>query len=585
MVKKLVPRPEYPRPILSRKAWQNLNGDWHYAEDPDDRGLTDRWYLEHVYNQVIVVPFPIESEASGVHNLSPVKIHWYEREFRLPADWNDHVLLHIGAVDHLAIIFINGFEVGRHRGGYTPINLDVTHALTEGSNRLTIRVEDDISWTQARGKQAGTTKWPIDYDTVTGIWQTVWIEPVTPLHIEAIHSAFDLAGSYLTVYVEANKQNDGYASISVLKDGKVVSTASKDFGRRAEAKLVLDFPDPELWSPKSPFLYEILITITDPKGKVDAAISYTGLREINSSSGNLQLNGEPLYIRGILDQGYFPGGWYTPLDDETIRRDVELTLKLGFNCVRKHQKIEDPRYLYWADQLGLLVWEEMPSGRVFSTELVTSLTSEWLEVMRRDRQHPCIIAWVPFNESWGIWNQTTRPEQRAFVDGIVGLTKALDQTRWVVGNDGWEYSSGDLWTLHIYEGESISLSERLGSVIADPESPINSGGKVGALLGADVSGKPILLTECGGIGYSPEDLSGEEFSYGDIPTTLPELELRFRGVANTIAPIDALQGFVWTQLTDVQQEFNGVLYFDRSPKLPIALIREVILGIGPIDTT
>jgi beta-galactosidase/beta-glucuronidase len=575
-----LPRPEYPRPILTREQWLNLNGHWHYEADPLNVGLNERWYLGRDYSAQILVPYPIESEASEVHNLTPGPVHWYERCFEVPADWQQQTLLHIGACDHWARVFVNGYEVGQHRGGYGPTNLDITHALVEGNNRLTVRVADDISWTQPRGKQAGTTKWPIDYDTVTGIWQTVWLEPVAPTHIEALHSEFDLATGNLQICVEANQQTDGELKVVVKVDGAIVASGQKAFEHRAEAKLVLNIDQPQLWSPQSPTLYELELTVTGTDGSVDEVRSYVGLRQIKADGGGLYLNNEPLYIRGVLDQGYFPGGWYTPLDDEAIRQDVQLTLDLGFNCARKHQKIEDPRYLYWADQLGLLVWEEMPSGRVFSNELVMSLTREWLEILRRDRQHPCIIAWVPFNESWGIWNQTSRPEQRAFADSIVNLTHALDQSRWVVGNDGWEYSSGDLWTLHIYEGESLTLAERLDRVIEDPQASLNSGDKVGALPGANVEGLPILLTECGGVGFARGELAGDEFSYGDFPKTLEEFEVRFQTVADTVSNANKLTGFVWTQLTDVQQEINGVLYFDRTAKLPIDKIRTIIEGIG-----
>ena len=311
-------------------------------------------------------------------------------------------------------------------------------------------------------------------------------------------------------------------------------------------------------------------------GERDEATSYTGLREVSVTAGQLCLNGAPLYLRGVLDQGYFPEGWYTATTDGALRRDVELTLAMGFNCARKHQKAEDPRYLYWADKLGLMVWAEMPSGRVFSTELVESLTTEWMELIKRDRAHPSIIAWVPFNESWGVWHQSERPEQRAFVDAVTSLTKALDDSRVVVGNDGWEYSSGDLWTLHLYDEES-DVSSRLATLIEDPHSSVTSefGGRdrVGALPGADVGGLPILLTECGGIGMG--SFSEEDFSYGNLAETPEALEARMHKIMKDVRSLEALQGFVWTQLTDVQQEINGLLYFDRQPKLPIAVLHDI----------
>ncbi|RZO78158.1 MAG: glycoside hydrolase family 2, partial [OM182 bacterium] len=314
---------------------------------------------------------------------------------------------------------------------------------------------------------------------------------------------------------------------------------------------------------------------------IDTVDSHVGLREIAVVDGALRLNEQPLYLRGILDQGYFPEGWYTALTDDDIRRDVELTLAMGFNCARKHQKAEDPRYLYWADKLGLLVWAEMPSGRIFSTELVEALTSEWIDLVKRDRGHPCVMAWVPFNESWGVWHQAERPAQRAFVDGIVGLTKALDTSRCVVGNDGWEFSSGDLWTLHLYF-ENRDVATRLDELIADPSRSVTDeyGGheRAGALPAAAVAGLPILLTECGGIGFG--SYSDSDFSYGDIPQSEEALEQHIRQITDMIHAAGSLQGFVWTQLTDIQQEINGLLYFDRRPKLPLASINALMTGIG-----
>lgn len=590
-----IPRQEYPRPTIVREQWLNLNGEWQFQPDPADIGLKNCWYDEPRFDHSIIVPFPIESEASEIHDLTPSAINWYARAFERPADWQaDCVRLNIGACDHWTRVFINGRDVGQHRGGYSPISLDISHALEVGLNQIVIRVEDSLSWTQPRGKQAGTTKWPIDYDTVTGIWQTVWLEPVSKLHINALHSQFNLERSELTCWIETSHQSQADVLIELCRDNQVLSSATANLNDRAEARGTLIISNPELWSPQSPFLYDLRIRllyreidneIDSDNAYLDDIQSYVGLREIGTDKKNITLNGKPIYIRGVLDQGYFEKGWYTAVDDEILKRDVELTLALGFNCARKHQKIEDPRYLYWADRLGLLVWEEMPSGRVFSNELIRTLGHEWADIIKRDRQHPCIIAWVPFNESWGIWNQIDRPEQRAFVDGIVGITRAFDQSRLVVGNDGWEYSSGDLWTLHLYEGESSTLTERLDSLLAHPSAAINGedspvGKKVGALPKADVKDLPIILTECGGIGFVPGHLKGDEFAYGELPQSAHELAERFRTVAETITDARKLQGFVWTQLTDVQQEINGVLYFDRSPKFPMDEMRKIITSIG-----
>ncbi|MCB1644777.1 MAG: hypothetical protein KDI36_04955 [Pseudomonadales bacterium] len=577
-----IPRPEYPRPVLVRDDWLNLNGAWRFRSDPEDEGMDSGWFRAQLPDATrIIVPFPVESEASGVHVTEPSAVVWYQREFLVPEVWSGRVVLRIGACDHWARVFVNGQEVGQHRGGYAPFSFDIQHALLPGANMLTIRVEDSLSWTQPRGKQAGTTRWPIDYDSVTGIWQTVWLEPLPVIAIENTAFSYFHASGELTFTALFSGQVDGTLTAEISRKGELIATASADTGLRSEVRLKFVFSDGDLWSPESPQLYDMKLKLFNRRtSETDEARSYLALREIEVRDGQLRLNGGKLYLRGVLDQGYFPGGWYTPMTDDEIRQDVELTLAMGFNCARKHQKAEDPRYLYWADKLGLMVWAEMPSGKIFSTELIETLTREWMDLVKRDRAHPSIIAWVPFNESWGVWHQSQRPEQRAFVDGVVALTKALDQSRPVIGNDGWEFSSGDLWTLHLYQAGD-DLAVRLADLIREPGLSVtgdDSHPRVGALPGANVAGLPILLTECGGVGFGRY---GEaDFSYGDLPASQAALEERIRQTAELIHSEDMLQGFVWTQLTDIQQEINGLLYFDRTPKLPLEILKGIF---SPLD--
>lgn len=580
-----LPRPEYPRPILVRDRWLNLNGPWAFCQDRDDHGLRAQWFRDGLPDpDEIIVPYPVQAPASGVGDPDPAAVVWYQRDVVIPGDWQGRVVLRVGACDHWTRVFVNGLEVGQHRGGYAPFAFDIEHALRPGVNRIIFRVADSLSWTQPRGKQAGTTRWPIDYDGVTGIWQTVWLEPLPAVSIDSTAVQFAHATGALTFTACFSGQVDGDVSLEIHREGTCVAKASGDSRLRSEARLNLVIEDGDLWSPETPHLYDVTLRLTNrATGEVDEVESYLALREISVEDGSLKLNGAPLYLRGVLDQGYFPGGWYTALSDDDFRRDVELTRAMGLNCARKHQKAEDPRYLYWADRLGLLVWAEMPSGRIFSTELIETLTREWMDLIRRDRAHPSIIAWVPFNESWGVWHQATRPEQRAFVDAIVSLTRALDPTRPVVGNDGWEFSSGDLWTLHLYS-ETRDVPTRLAELIEQPSKSVTEeyGGqpRAGVLEGADVKGLPILLTECGGVGFG--QYGDSDFSYGERPQTEADLETDLRNIADMIDAAEALQGFVWTQLTDVQQEVNGLLYFDRRPKLPISTLNSIFSPLGAL---
>ena len=551
--------------------------------DEADEGLSAGWFRAGLPDsQEIVVPYPVESLASEINIPEPADVVWYQRDFELPEGWDGRVALRIGACDHWTRVFLNGLEVGQHRGGYAPFSFDIDHALQPGTNRIVIRVEDSLSWTQPRGKQAGTTRWPIDYDSVTGIWQTVWLEPLPKVSIESTGFSYVCESKTLTYLVDFSAQIDGELTVEISRHGSVVASGTTETGLRREVKLQFDIEDADLWAPGSPNLYDVKITLQNHATReVDVVESYLALREISVREGALLLNGQPLYLRGVLDQGYFSEGWYTAPTDEDLRADVELTLAMGLNCARKHQKAEDPRYLYWADKLGLMVWAEMPSGKIFSTELIETLTAEWIDLIKRDRAHPCVITWVPFNESWGVWHQAERPEQRAFVEGIVGLTKSLDSSRPVVGNDGWEFSSGDLWTLHLYF-ENRDIATRLKELMDDPSRSVTdeAAGRVrqGALPGVVVEDLPILLTECGGIGFGR--YSDDDFSYGNIPKNEQEFEQQIRDIAAMIDNASELQGFVWTQLTDIQQEINGLLYFDRQPKLPLNVWKEIFTKIG-----
>lgn len=581
------PRPEYPRPNFVRDEWLNLNGTWRFRSDPDDLGLQQHWFEGFSEGDPITVPFAAGSQASGIAPIENCKTVWYCRA--LPAiDWNsDAILLNIGAADHATSVWINGQHLLDHRGGYTPIQGDIKPFLDNGNNFIVIRVSDTTSWQQPRGKQAGDTRWPIDYDGITGIWQTVWLEPASLLRICHVGYRYHRSEQRLQITVRLSEHSEADVTVT-LHHGEDQSISSmKNCALRSEVVINLDVPDPRLWCPEDPHLYPVTLQIYQDQILGDEVLSYTGLRTIDIDKGKLQLNGEKLYVRGILDQGYFEQGWYTPVSDEALKRDVELTLAMGFNLVRKHQKIEDPRYLFWADQLGLLVWNEMPSGRIFSTALIHDLTHEWMSIIERDQAHPSIIGWVPFNESWGVWNQRQRPEQRHFVDAIFHLTKALDPSRPVIGNDGWEYSTGDLWTLHLYDTTEQTLASRLQALIEQPSGPVHDGAepRVGALPGADPRGKPILLTECGGIGLiTPEALMDDApFAYGDLPTTVTELTARTEALLAAIAATPAIDGFVWTQFTDVQQEINGLLTFNREPKIPLEILRSMILSVGQQD--
>jgi beta-galactosidase/beta-glucuronidase len=584
------PRPEYPRPQLVRPRWRSLNGPWQLAFDASDRGLRDGWERGRPFEQRIQVPFPIGAPLSGVVAPEPPPRIWYRRELDVRAEeLGPRTRVYVGACDFDTRVFVNGRDVGRHRGGYTPVVCEAGHALRAGANEIVLRVEDRDTWTQPRGKQAaGAFRTPVDYDPVVGVWQSVWLEPLPEVSIDEVWTRWSAASGELAVHVAFSEPWSGEVEVALFDGASELARERGGGLGRPEARVPLRLSGPRLWSPSDPHLHSLEVTLLVAGGEADRVTSPCGVRELGRDGGRVLLNGAPLYLRGVLDQGYFPGGWYAAASDADLRRDVELVRSLGFNCARKHQKLEDPRWLHWADRLGLLVWSEMPSGRDFSTALVSDLAREWTEAVRRDRGHACIVAWVPFNESWGAWNQARRPEERAFVEGVAGLTRALDPTRLIVANDGWEYAAGDLWTLHLYEGESEGVRERLAALLADPHAAVLPQGhllgeRVGALPDADVSGLPVLLTECGGIGFAPGEApaTGEPaFAYGELPKTEAELESRIRAAAEVVTSCSQLAGFVWTQLCDVQQEINGLVSFERRPKLPVERLAAIFSRIG-----
>lgn len=534
----------------------------------------------------ITVPFAPGAAASGILWESPSSVVWYQRSFDRPKWSHPGLLLNIGASDYISDIYINGHHVCSHRGGYTAIQCAIEDWVEERGNVLTIRVADTDSWQQPRGKQAGDTRWPIDYDAVIGIWQSVWLEPVTDHYFTSIFSRYDDAGKTLSVSLTVSEQSHGRLIVKLSREGVVVESAQANFANRDEATVRLVLADPQLWSPDDPNLYDLDVTLIDEPGKtIDQIASYAGLREVRWQDGGLLLNGERQYLRGVLDQGYFPDGWYTAVDDEALRRDVALTKAMGFNFARKHQKIEDPRYLYWADKLGLMLWAEMPAGRIFSTQLIQALVEQWPRALIRDRSHPSIVGWVVFNESWGIWHQGERPEQRHLADALYSLTKSIDPTRPTIGNDGWEFSTGDVWAVHSYEQGHGALAKCIDRLLESPQSYVADVGRPrqGALEGADPRKLPLVLSECGGVGFVGSNRSAaaehDDFAYGEMPENEDNYASACRGLLAEISEIHQLSGFVWTQLTDVQQEVNGLLFFDREPKLPIEHIRQMVLSV------
>ena len=592
---------EYPRPQLRRHPWVCLNGPWRFTYDDKIRfrvpGDVDAWPLE------ILVPYAPESVRSGIHDTGFHLACWYERDFELaPAALDsdgrptEHTYLHFGAVDYQAQVWVNGEFVAEHEGGHTPFSADITYALREvGLQRVTVRVQDDpYDLEKPRGKQ----DWQLEphaiwYPRTTGIWQTVWLERVANAHIASLRWTPNLERWEIALHAQMTSRLADELRLSVtLRIGDNV-LASDDYGvihQEVHRRIALsdpgvdDFRNELLWSPERPTLIAADLELKCNGVVVDRVSSYTALRSISAQREKILLNGRSYNLRLVLDQGYWPDTLMTAPSDAALRRDVELTKAMGFNGVRKHQKIEDPRYLYWADVLGLLVWEEMPSAYRFTGKAINRMLQEWAEVIARDRSHPCVIVWVPFNESWGVPDLSLVAAARDAVAALYHVTRTLDPTRLVIGNDGWESSATDIIGIHDYTSDPAHFRARYGPEVK-PQELVDrrwAAGRILTLDGFPHRGQPICLTEFGGIAQLNKDAgSSKEWGYAVAPDAAT-FEQRVTALIEVVRTTAMFSGFCYTQFADTFQETNGLLTADRTPKIPLAKITAAVRGDAPL---
>ena len=574
----------YPRPQLVRAQWQSLNGPWRFAFDNERRYRLPS--DEIAWTHDIIVPFPPESQASGVGDRGFHRACWYQREFLLQPG-GPCVLLHFGAVDYQATVWLNGHVVARHEGGHTPFVANISDVLLEdGPQVLTLLVEDDPhDLAKPRGKQ----DWQLEphsiwYPRTTGIWQSVWIERVASTYIRKLRWTPVFEGYEIgcEIFAAGTICTDLTVGVRIWHGSSLLADDQyKLIEHEANRKIALSDPGIDdsrnelLWSPERPILLDAEVTLRHGDTVLDKIQSYTALRSVAINRDRFMLNGRPYPLRLVLDQGYWPDTLLTAPSDDALRRDVELAKALGFNGVRKHQKIEDPRYLYWADRLGLLVWEEMPSTYRFSTKAITRMVAEWTDVIERDYSHPCILVWVPFNESWGVPNLTAIQAHRNAVEALYHLTRTLDPTRPVIGNDGWEASATDILGIHDYDCDPerlqarYAISEAGRTALFDQRRP---GGRILTLDGFPHRGQPIVLTEFGGIAFDKEQPDEcATWGYARVGNEAAFLDLyqRLMTVVNTA---QMFSGFCYTQFADTFQEANGLLTADRTPKAALELL-------------
>ncbi|MDQ3253807.1 MAG: glycoside hydrolase family 2 [Acidobacteriota bacterium] len=588
-----VPRPEYPRPQFVRPEWLNLNGEWEFAFDDAEQGIQNNWHDGRVLPKRITVPYPYQCELSGINDKSVHEMVWYARTFEVPHEWRGQdILLHFGAVDYLAIAWINGEDVGNNRGGHVPFQFEISPYLRDGENRLTVRVIDRQDAHKPRGKQS-TSGLPhdIDYYCTTGIWQTVWLEPVPSTRIEEVRITphAERGAVEMSVYLHAPAAARRFEA-EALDGGQVVARA-EELTAAAAGWLTLNIPYPKLWSTESPHLYDLRIRLYEDDKLIDEIESYTGLRSVELRDGRVVLNGKPTYLAMVLDQGYWPESYMAAPSDVALRADVEWIKRFGFNGARKHQKIEDPRWLYWCDKLGLLVWEEMPNARAWSSDAEERLANEWRRAVRRDYNHPSIIAWVPINESMGFPGlERNHPGQYAFIERMVSATRRIDPKRPIIDNDGWEHSDvTDIFAIHDYTPTGEGLRARYHETLAGGSLPPTAWleNKPLLVLGSRYRGQPVMLTEVGGFLLEPSDVPEENLDmlyqfYGSVHSN-DELLVKYRDLMEGIASLHFLAGFCYTQLTDIEHESNGLLTYDRKPKFAPERIAEIHRELFGLD--
>ncbi|MEO8372497.1 MAG: sugar-binding domain-containing protein [Candidatus Solibacter sp.] len=555
-----------------------MNGAWKLHIDDENIGLEQRWFSRDDFPAEIVVPFSLESPMSGIGDRSFHPCVWYRRAFDVPAEWaGRRVLLHFGAVDYRATVWVNGIVVAMHEGGHTPFSCDIAGALNATGNFVTVRAEDPPTDRYIpRGKQHWeATPASIFYARTTGIWQTVWLEPVPASYLESVRITSNINGTVSFSVKLSQPEPSQFVTIAIHENGRTLASAmSLADGPRAVASASL--ADPKLWSPEYPNLYGVRLELHSSAGLLDQVDTYFGIRSVAAQDGKVLLNGNPIFLKTVLDQGYWPQSNLTPPSDEAIQEDIRIVKDLGFNGVRKHQKVEDPRFLYWADRLGLLVAAEMANAYLFNEDAVARITREWIEVLARDYNHPSIVIWTPINESWGVPNLTDR-KQQAHLKALYHLTKSLDDTRLVIDNDGWEHTEvTDLFAIHDYTRTGAEFLRRYQSA-QGPPLPLY--GKLYLANGQRYNGSPILLWEFGGVGYIlPEDAANvpaNSWGYSGMEVDAGAALERMKGLYEAIAYLPQIAGICYTQLYDVEQEVNGLMTYDRRMKFDHAAIREI----------
>ena len=574
----MIYRPEHPNPQFQRANWINLNGPWQFAFDHGRSGIERGFFradqvVEKFFDRMIQVPFCPESELSGIGYKDFINAVWYRRNFCLdPAPDGSRVLLHFGAVDYASIVYVNGREAGRHTGGYSSFTFDITELVQSGENILTVYAEDTVRCSsQPSGKQSAEYgSFGCFYTRTTGIWQTVWLEIVPRQYVRKVKFYPDLDKRSLDI--ECDVVGTGPITFSASYNGKPCGSVTGNASGNGN-RFTLPLEELHLWEAGYGRLYDIHITFGS-----DQVSSYAGMRQVRLDGYAFLLNGKPLFQRTVLDQGYYRQGIYTAPDDQSLLQDIRLAKAFGFNGARLHQKVFEPRFLYHCDREGYLVWGEHANWGMDlnDPEAFLHFMPEWLEILERDFNHPSIIGWCPFNETW---NDRVPQRYRHTLESIWRMTKSLDHTRPCIDTSGGYHTEAtDIYDIHdyrqdaaVFAGHFIEFPQDIASMEPFPDHQ------------KYIKGLPLFVSEYGGIKWDTLRENKDAWGYGDAPKTEEEFLERYRGLTSALLNHPYIMGFCYTQLYDVEQETNGLCDYDRKPKFDVDTIRAINSAYAAIE--
>ena len=579
----MIPRNEYPRPQLVRKDWLNLNGEWDFEIDNSKCGMEKEFFKKDTLENKITVPFCPESELSGINNKDFMNCVWYRRELDIPQEWNSKkILLHFGAVDYHAVVFVNGTKIGEHRGGYTPFTFDITDYLKDSGNYVTLCAYDDVrGHNQPAGKQCPQLRsCGCSYTRTTGIWQTVWLECVDSCYVDNINFAYDIETPSVNVKCRLGGEFLGCTvKATALWEGKAVGSGEYHaYSNSVEIPVALS--EKHLWEVGKGNLYDLEITVEKDGKTLDFVQSYFGLRTVCLDGRVFKINGKAVFGRWVLDQGFYPDGIYTAPTDEALKNDIIYSMQLGFNGARLHEKIFEPRFLYWADKLGYIVWGEHANWELNVTDAgqIQHFLPEWLESLDRDMCHPSIIGWCPLNETWDFEH---RKQSDELVRMIYLATKAVDPTRPVIDTSGNFHVQSDIFDVHDYEQDpevfATHYTQLTDGIIEDTIYRNPALRNRQQYNGTD----PTFVSEYGGIKWAPNVEGG--WGYGEGPETEEEFIARYKGLTEVLLNNPYMLGFCYTQLYDVEQEQNGLMTYQREFKFNPEIIHKINTQTAAIE--